>query len=311
MRNRIRCNVPNLTDLDSEMLQKAVGGDIFKRGAEYFSAKRVRVIALEQNQINTEVEGVHAIYSQEIHLQNGYLNTSCTCPSTDQPFCRHCVAALLEVEHASGDNGSARAADLTVDVEPIDPMENGSESGSDSEPDLRSHTAMDSIVKPARSNAREEPARRDLNFHEVGVFIDWMHNTVAALGSGREIPAVANVQSGVLRHWAGALRKLKQDCDLTDRKRRQLDALVRERDQEIVGLKKQLDATREESKRAGEEQTRLHQELERCRNQMQSARNDLYKKAAEMDALATSIKTASSTLYDIMPKNRPHSNHEG
>ena len=99
MRNRIACSAQELFQLDPEMVQSVVGGQVFQIGNEYFSNSRVTILESDATQVVAEVNGTYGVYTQTIKLKGGTLSTKCSCPSTEQPFCRHCVAVLLHQFH--------------------------------------------------------------------------------------------------------------------------------------------------------------------------------------------------------------------
>jgi len=78
------------------MVQSVVGGHVFKLGNQYLSENRVRILESGVEHISAEVDGTYGVYSQSIRLKAGTLTTKCSCPASEQPFCRHCVAVLLE-----------------------------------------------------------------------------------------------------------------------------------------------------------------------------------------------------------------------
>ena len=100
MRNRISCSAQELGQLDPDMVHSVVGGQVFKIGNQYFSDQRVNIVEADGTQVVAEVNGTYGVYSQTIKLRGGTLSTKCSCPSTEQPFCRHCVAVLLQAFHS-------------------------------------------------------------------------------------------------------------------------------------------------------------------------------------------------------------------
>ena len=111
MRNRISCSAQELGQLDPDMVQSVVGGQVFKIGDQYFSDQRVSILEANGTQVVAEVNGTYGVYSQTIKLRGGTLSTKCSCPSTEQPFCRHCVAVLLQQFHTGPiENETSKAA---------------------------------------------------------------------------------------------------------------------------------------------------------------------------------------------------------
>ena len=80
-------------------------------GDQYFSDQRVSILEANGTQVVAEVNGTYGVYSQTIKLRGGTLSTKCSCPSTEQPFCRHCVAVLLQQFHSGySENETSKAA---------------------------------------------------------------------------------------------------------------------------------------------------------------------------------------------------------
>ncbi len=111
MNNRIACSAHELNQLDPAMLQSVVGGTIFEIGNQYFTDQRVKIVDADKSQVTAEVHGAYGMYSQTIKLRAGTLSTRCSCPLTEQPFCRHCVAVLLhQIHNGSSLKSAAKAA---------------------------------------------------------------------------------------------------------------------------------------------------------------------------------------------------------
>lgn len=114
MRNRISCSAQELGQLDPDMVESVVGGQVFKIGNQYFSDQRVNIVEANGTQVVAEVNGTYGVYAQTIKLRGGTLSTKCSCPSTEQPFCRHCVAVLLQQFHlGSSDKAVSKGESAT------------------------------------------------------------------------------------------------------------------------------------------------------------------------------------------------------
>ncbi|MDH3504287.1 MAG: SWIM zinc finger family protein [Nitrospirota bacterium] len=185
MRNRISCSAQELNQLDAAMLQSVVGGTVFEEGNQYFSAQRVKILDADGTQIMAEVNGAYGVYAQTIKLRAGTLSTRCSCPSTEQPFCRHCVAVLLHQFHnGSSPKPSAKAAHK----DPAPPSDPGG--------------------RAAVPYAEESEGAGDLNFWEAILFIDWVQKAVGLLGKEATLPPVPDSLGGVAREWVGVVERL-------------------------------------------------------------------------------------------------------
>jgi hypothetical protein len=189
MRNRISCSAQDLNQLDADMIQSVVGGTVFEEGHQYFSAQRVKILEADQTQITAEVNGVYGVYTQIIKLRAGTLSTRCSCPSTEQPFCRHCVAVLVHQFH----NGSSSKSNA---------KENQKNLAHPSEQRERGGVPY----------AEESAGAGDLNFWEAILFIDWIQKTVGLLGKEATLPPVPDSLGGVAREWVGVVERLNSQC---------------------------------------------------------------------------------------------------
>src|SRR5690606_7307985 len=129
-------------------------------GDQYFADQRVKILTADKIQVTAEVNSPYGTYSQTIKLRAGTLSTRCSCPLTEQPFCRHCVAVLLHQIHnitllKSGSNG--------VHQEPA-------------------FSGVDTQVNQENLHKTPSNGAVDLNVWEAILFIDWMQNAVGLLG---------------------------------------------------------------------------------------------------------------------------------
>lgn len=190
MRNRISCSAQELNQLDAAMLQSVVGGTVFEEGNQYFLAQRVKILDADGTQIMAEVNAAYGVYAQTIKLRAGILSTRCSCPSTEQPFCRHCVAVLLHQFHnGSSLKPSAKAAHKVPAPPPSDPR-----------------------VRAAVPYAEESEGAGDLNFWEAILFIDWVQKAVGLLGKEATLPPVPDSLGGVAREWVSMVERLNSQC---------------------------------------------------------------------------------------------------
>ncbi|WNM60581.1 SWIM zinc finger family protein [Candidatus Nitrospira neomarina] len=227
MRNRISCSAQELSQLDADMIQSVVGGTVFEEGHQYFSTQRVKILDADQTQITAEVHGVYGVYTQTIKLRAGTLSTKCSCPSTEQPFCRHCVAVLLHQFH----NGSSLKSGAKENhKEPAPPS------------DLRGRAEA--------PRAEESGGAGDLNFWEAILFIDWVQKAVGLLGKEATLPPVPGSLGGVAREWVGVVEHLNSQCLEGEEDR--LDALrsLQAAEDMVDTLTKKLHVLKEEAEAA-------------------------------------------------------------
>ncbi len=89
--------------LTKERIRHEAGSDIYRRGERYYKKKLVKLISIELDRLEAEVEGTipYRVSVQEIG-ENLY--SSCTCPYWTT--CKHVVAALLEARDWYEDNAA-------------------------------------------------------------------------------------------------------------------------------------------------------------------------------------------------------------
>jgi len=228
MRNRISCSAQELNQLDADMLQSVVGETVFKFGNQYFSDQRVKILDADRIQVMAEVNGAYGVYSQTIKLRAGTLSTRCSCPSTEQPFCRHCVAVLLHQFHnGSSLNTSAKAAHHD-----------------------QAFPAPDSGVGPPVPNFEESKGAVDLNFWEAILFIDWVQKAVGLLGKESTLPPVPDSLRGIAREWVGVVEHLNLRLLESEEDRCDVQKNLQSAESMIDELTKKLEVLKEEAETA-------------------------------------------------------------
>ncbi len=312
MRNRISCSAQQLSQLEPDMVKSVVGGHVYKLGSQYLSESRVRIVDAHEGQINSEVDGTYGVYSQTIRLKSGTLTTKCSCPASEQPFCRHCVAVLLHYFHS-------RSLEEVV-VEPVqEPVKEPSK-------------------KPAKESAKEiasdqpasdQPAREpqagssnvDFKFHEIGAFVDWIHGAMDALAKDEPLPSIPDLPPGAVRSWTEAIQDLRVRYQASEEERTQAQTELHDCQNQIATLTQDLDKSTSEAKNYKVKYAEMRNELDRCQemledhavvvkerdkyvDQMNGLRGELLRKGAELDSLADSLKQVSSALQAATPPAR-------
>ena len=297
MRNRISCSAQELGQLDPDMVQSVVGGQVFKIGDQYFSDQRVNILEANGTQVVAEVNGTYGVYSQTIKLRGGTLSTKCSCPSTEQPFCRHCVAVLLQQFHTG-------------------PTESKPSEGAPPPP------PTPEPVAEASSSSGEPTATVDLNFREATLFIDWIQQAIGPLGKVPSLPAVPESLRGVAREWAGVIDRLNQQFleseeDRTDAQRNLLSAETM-----VDSLTKELETVKGESEKAQktcssfEKKTKqleeslsnfsqVSKERDRLVSKVSTMQSELQNKGAELESVSMTLKSLSNAIRNLLPSDPP------
>ena len=307
MRNRISCSAQQLSQLEPDMVKSVVGGHVYKLGSQYLSESRVRIVDAHEGQINSEVDGTYGVYSQTIRLKSGTLTTKCSCPASEQPFCRHCVAVLLHYFQS-------RSLEEVV-VEPVqEPVK---------EPSKK--PAKESAKKIASDQSASEPqggsSNVDFKFHEIGAFVDWIHGAMDALAKDEPLPSIPDLPSGAVRSWTEAIQDLRVRYQASEEERTQAQTELHDCQNQIATLTQDLDKSTSEAKNYKVKYAEMRNELDRCQemledhavvvkerdkyvDQMNGLRGELLRKGAELDSLADSLKQVSSALQAATPPPR-------
>ncbi|RMH35262.1 MAG: hypothetical protein D6690_09250 [Nitrospirae bacterium] len=291
MRNRIACSAQSLIQLEPGMIQSVVGGQVYKLGNQYFSENRVRILEAEPSQVTAEVNGTFGVYSQLIKLRGGTLITKCSCPSTEQPFCRHCVAVLLQLFH----DGMAKQSGTSL-----------------SEP------ASSAVTDPLKASESAGRASGDFHFREVTCFVDWMQGAVGYLGTPQSLPPAPDLPPGGVRSWIATLTELHQRLLQSEEDRIHAQNELQYAGTRIKDLELELNVARREMMEVQGACVGLQKELERCQDLLaefdavtkerdrlistiKTMKDELQKKCAELDSLSLTIKTVSKAIHGILP----------
>lgn len=300
MRNRISCSAQELSQLDPNMVESVVGGQVFKIGNQYFSDQRVNIVEANGTQVVAEVNGTYGVYAQTIKLRGGSLSTKCSCPSTEQPFCRHCVAVLLQQFHTG-------------------PTEAKVPKDAPTSPSPRTSPASEASTK-ASPSSDESAATVDLNFREATLFIDWVQQSIGQMGKEAPLPVVPKSLGGVAREWAGVLDRLNQQFLESEEDRTDAQRNLKSAEGMVDSLTKELGTVKGESEAAqktcrGLEKkvqqleeglkdfSRVSQERDRLVGKVSTMQSALQKKGAELESVSMTLKSMSNAIRNLLPSD--------
>ena len=291
MRNRISCTAQTLRQLEPDMIHAVVGGQVFKLGTQYFSESRVTIHEADSMQILAEVSGTFGVYSQTIKLRSGTLQTKCSCPSNEQPFCRHCVAVMLHHYH--------------------DHVEEEKDS-SPAEEAIQTHSGENGTTHSP------SPQSGDFNFGEVTTFIDWLQKVIPVLGKGGKLPKVPSLSPGGVSQWIEAIEAIHGRFLKSEEERMAAQRDLASGEKQIQGLTYDLEQSRREAKDAQGACVGLQKEIERCQTsladfgsvrkerdglveQINAMRVDLQKKCSELDNVSSTLQNLSKSIQGVLP----------
>lgn len=298
MRNRIACSAQELFQLDPEMVQSVVGGQVFKIGNQYFADSRVTILEADSTQVIAEVNGTYGVYSQTIKLKGGTLATKCSCPSTEQPFCRHCVAVLLHQFH----NGASKHD------EAVSPKAEPAPSPSPT------------VKEDPVSSAEESSSSADLNFREATLFIDWFQQVVNQLGKTATLPGASPSLRGTAREWIGVLERLNQQFLESEEDRGDAQKGLQAAEARLESLTQEYETVKGESLRAQKsckdlegkvkelerglvDLANISAERDRLVGKMSAMQSELQNKGAELEAVSMTLKSLSKAIRNLAPSD--------
>jgi hypothetical protein len=217
MRGRIACSADRLSLLEATMISSVVEPNAFQIGKQYQAERRVQMTDASETELTTTVMGNSGLYEQTIRLSQGHLEAKCSCTLSEQPICRHGIAALLEYQRWS----KARSVPKPRVMAPR-------------------LTADPPTVAPTPS--------ADVKLSELTQFADWMHRVVQAIQVGQPVPAQPNTGAGPVATWTQVIQQMDERRRESEVAQVALDADVRNRDAIVARLTQDLDASVNESK---------------------------------------------------------------
>jgi len=299
MRNRIPCSARELGQLNPDMVRSVVGGQVFNIGNQYFSDQRVNIVEANGTEVVAEVNGTYGVYSQTIKLRGETLLTRCSCPSKEQPFCRHCVAVLLHQYHReSSVNEHFRAAPPPATLSALKPS---------------------AQVSPSPD---EPAATADLYFGEATLFIDWIQQAIGPLGKEASLPAVPESLGGVAREWASVIDRLNQQYLESEHDRKDAQRSLQFAENTVVSLTTKLEALKLESETAQQtcnglekrvkqleyslsDFSQVSKERDRLVSQASTMQSELKNKGAELESVSTTLTSLSNAIRNLLPSDPP------
>ncbi len=183
MLNKMPCSADKLNLLEPTMIQFVVEASTFKLGSQYLAEDRVRIDEAGAVSITSLVIGFSGLYKQAIQLKDGALITQCSCTSTAQPLCRHCVAVLLAYHHRWGKPQPPKAS-------------------------------PGKHVKEAPPDARQRATHAaEINLRDLMAFVEWLQVAVSTLERGHPLPESPKLGTAEVQGWIDTLSDLAQQWD--------------------------------------------------------------------------------------------------
>lgn len=247
------------------MIQSVVESNAFHIGKHYSAENRVRITDANDVHLISAVMGNSGLYEQSIQLRDGFLEARCTCTLSEQPLCRHGVAALLEYHRWQ--RSKARPA-----VKPQESSPPAAPAGKES--------------SPSRS--------ADVKLSELTVFIEWMQQAVRAIEKGQTIPDQPDAATGEIASWMRIIRNLDDRRREGEEIQVGLEAELQQRESALAQLTQRLEASLDESKSMQVACRDLRRELASQKSRLAKT-GDLSRQFEELDA---EIKTIAGDLAE-------------
>ncbi len=292
MRYKIACSAERLGLLDPPMIESVVAAGAFQIGRQYMTENRVRIVDADETQISAAVIGHSGLYEQTIKLKDGHLVSKCSCTLSEEPMCRHCIAALLEYHRWTQPRQPQKGKTSPATTAPPEPSPMNE---SDSAP-----------LKPS--------SVPDIKLSDVMQFVAWLDPAMKAIENGSAVPPPPDVGPGTVEAWITNLTNLELRRRENQQALLDLQAEMRDREAYLDRLSQQLQASIAEAKAAQSALHALQRETARYQTtlaqaaglveevmgqeaEIRTAARELLNKAAHLDALTDSFHELADSLH--------------
>ena len=218
MKGRIACSADRLSLLEAAMISSVVEPNAFQLGKQYQAERRVQMVEVSDTELTSSVMGNSGLYEQSIRLSQGYLEAKCSCTLSEQPICRHGVAALLEYQRWSNPR--------TV------PKPRGS----------------GSRLEVAKTVASAAVSSGDVKLGELTQFTEWMQRVVQAIHTDQPVPDQPALAAGLVSTWTQVIRQMDERRREGEVVQVDLDREIQNRDAMVARLTQDLDSSVKELK---------------------------------------------------------------
>ncbi|HZC80179.1 MAG TPA: SWIM zinc finger family protein [Nitrospiraceae bacterium] len=281
-RNQIPCTAERLSQLRPEMIQAVVPGSAFAFGHQYFSERRVRIVQADEAKITSEVLGARGLFHQTIRLTDGTLMAKCSCPSSEEPLCRHCVAVLLEYIRLSPDPVQGSSQEMAA------------QDGVQGWPGMETETAPNQEGPPSGRTAA--PSALGVRLREITIFLEWLRAAVNALKTSGALPGTPALEFRETLEWVQILQnfeeRMRQGEETIVAIRRELST----KEEHLLRLAHDLEAANGQVKEFQAACEELKLDVDRQR----AAVSRLVEIEQERDRLAALLKDVTSDVVEIV-----------
>ena len=246
------------------MISSVVEPNAFQLGKQYHAERRVQMMDASDTELTSSVMGNSGLYEQSIRLNQGYLEAKCSCTLSEQPICRHGVAALLEYQ---------RWSKPRIVPKPRVPTSR-----------LEGEKAVASASVPSV----------DVKLSELTQFTEWMQQVVHAMQTDQAVPDQPTMGSGVVSTWTQIIRQLDERRREGEVVQASLEQDIRNRDTMVARLTRDLDSSVKESKSL----QLICKDLQREAEQHKAVVNKTSDLSRQVEQFDVEIKAIASLLTD-------------
>lgn len=267
------------------MISSVVEPNAFQIGKQYQAERRVQMVDASDTELTSSVMGNSGLYEQTIRLSQGHLEAKCSCTLSEQPICRHGVAALLEYQRWS----KARIVPKPRVVAPR--------------------------LDADQSTAAAAPSA-DVRLSELTQFTEWMQRVVQAIQAGHPVPDQPNIGPGLVSTWTQVIQQMDERRRDSEVAQVGLDADIRNREAIVARLTQDLDASVKESKSlqmicrdlqrevaqhkaAATKVTDLSKQVEQFEVEVQAIATLLNEKGRRLEGLSDTCRDVASMLRSL------------
>lgn len=264
MKGKIACSADRLSLLEATMISSVVEPNAFQLGKQYHAERRVQMMDASDTALTSSVMGNSGLYEQSIRLNQGYLEAKCSCTLSEQPICRHGVAALLEYQRWSKPRIVPKPKAATSRPEAENPM------------------------------AAASVPSSDVKLSELTQFTEWMQRVVHAIQTDQSVPDQPTMGSGIVSTWTQIIRQLDERRREGEVVQAGLDRDIRTRDAIVARLTQDLDLSVKEAKSL----QLICKDLQREVEQQKAAVNKAGELSRQVEQFDVEVKTIASFLTD-------------
>ena len=245
------------------MISSVVEPNAFQIGKQYQAERRVQMTDASDTEVTSSVMGNSGLYEQTIRLIDGHLEARCSCTLSEQPICRHGVAALLEYQRWSKARIVPKPRVAAPRLETEKPVASAVPSG-------------------------------DVKLSELNQFTEWMQRTVQAIQSGKPLPDQPPIGPGLVSTWTQVIQQMDDRRRESEGAQVELDADIRNREAVVARLTQDLEASVKESKSLQV----LCRDLQREIEAQKAAAGKTTDLARQVEQVEGEVKAMSALLTD-------------